>query len=108
MGKGIGRWTLGTCAVGAISAALSCTNQDGNGGSFGFTSSPLGEPNGDYPGYNERVVLYATNKARTDPSAENWPAYPAQPPFQYNYDLNRSSRAHSLDMATTPCFQHES
>jgi len=70
--------------------------------------SALGQPNGDYPGYEERAVLYETNRARMDPSAEGWATFPAQPPYQWDYDLNRSARAHSLDMRDTPCFQHES
>jgi uncharacterized protein YkwD len=71
-------------------------------------SGALGQPNGDYPGYEERAVLYLTNRARTDPSAEGWPSYPAQPPLQWSYDLDRAARAHSLDMRDTPCFQHNS
>src|SRR5204862_949806 len=70
--------------------------------------SALGQPMGDYPSYEERVVLYGTNRARVSPTAEGWAAYPPQPPMQWNYDLNRSSRAHSLDMRDTPCFQHPS
>jgi hypothetical protein len=68
----------------------------------------LGQPNGDYPGYEERVVLYGTNRARVSPTTEGWPAYPAQPPMQWNVDLNKSSRAHSTDMRDKGCFQHES
>ena len=71
-------------------------------------TAALGQPTGDYPGYDERVVLYATNRARTDPTKAGWSSYPAQPPLQWNYDLNRSSRAHSVDMRDTPCFQHPS
>jgi uncharacterized protein YkwD len=70
--------------------------------------SSLGQPVGDYPNYDERVALYATNRARVDPTAEGWPAYPAQPPMQWQVDLDRSARAHSLDMRDTPCFQHNS
>ncbi|HEY0711097.1 MAG TPA: CAP domain-containing protein [Polyangia bacterium] len=71
-------------------------------------SAALGQPNGDYPSYDERVVLYATNRARVDPAAEGWAAYPAQPPLQWHFDLNRAARAHSQDMRDTPCFQHKS
>ena len=74
----------------------------------GETAQALGEPNGDYPNYDERVVLYATNRARVDPSKEGWSSYPAQPPLQWNYDLNESSRAHSVDMRDNNCFQHNS
>jgi hypothetical protein len=68
----------------------------------------LGLPAGDYPNYDERVALYATNRARTDPTAEGWPTYPAQPPLLWQVDLNHSARVHSQDMHDTPCFQHNS
>jgi MYXO-CTERM domain-containing protein len=68
----------------------------------------LGQPNGDYPGYEERAVLYETNKARVNPADEGWSSFSSQPPLQWNYDLNRSARAHSIDMRDTPCFQHDS
>jgi hypothetical protein len=74
----------------------------------GENTAALGEPNGDFPNYDERVVLYATNRARVDPAKEGWSSYPAQPPLQWNYQLNESSRAHSTDMRDTPCFQHNS
>ncbi len=72
------------------------------------STAALGEPSGDYPDYDERVVLYATNRARANPSQEGWPSYPAQPPLQWNEQLNESARAHSIDMRDTPCFQHNS
>jgi hypothetical protein len=34
--------------------------------------------------------------------------YPPVPPVYWNLDLNRAARAHAVDMATTPCFQHNS
>ncbi len=72
------------------------------------STAALGEPTGDYPSYDERVVLYGTNRARTDPAKAGWASYPAQPPLQWNYALNESSRAHSVDMRDKPCFQHNS
>jgi len=35
-------------------------------------------------------------------------AYPAVPPLRWNAALGASSLAHSQDMASTPCFQHNS
>src|SRR3954465_6567302 len=75
---------------------------------IGESEAALGDPNGDYPSYDERVVLYGTNRARVDPAKEGWASYPATPPLQWNLQLNQSSRAHSLDMRDTPCFQHNS
>jgi len=34
--------------------------------------------------------------------------YPAVPPLRAALPLDRSARAHSVDMARTPCFQHDS
>jgi Cysteine-rich secretory protein family len=66
----------------------------------------LGQPSGDFPSYDERVMLYATNRARMSPAAETWPAYVATPPLQWSISLNQSARAHSLNMRDTPCFTH--
>jgi hypothetical protein len=74
----------------------------------GEENSALGQPDGDYPNYDERVVLYATNRARVDPGKEGWSSYAKQPPLQWEENLNKSSRAHSVDMRDTPCFQHNS
>jgi hypothetical protein len=63
---------------------------------------------GDYPSYHERLVLYGSNRARSDPAAAGWDRYAAQPPLQWDYQLNRAARAHSIDMRDTPCFQHSS
>jgi len=93
---------LGACSL----AAAGCVTPPDEG--TGSIASALGEPSGDFPSYDERVALYATNRARMSPTAEGWPAYPAQPPLQWNLSLNQSSRAHSLDMRDTPCFQHPS
>lgn len=35
-------------------------------------------------------------------------SYPAVQPLYWNHQLNQSSRAHAADMASTPCFQHDS
>src|SRR5260370_34930568 len=81
---------------------------DRGGGEVDVVRAALGQPVGDFPNYDERVTLYATNRARADPPAEGWPAYRAQPPLQWNVELDRSARAHSRDMRDTPCFQHNS
>jgi uncharacterized protein YkwD len=97
--------TVAASALGAVAGGLlGCTG----GPIVQSVESSLGQPSGDFPGYDERVTLYATNRARVDPTAEGWPAYPAQPPLQWSFDLNRSARAHSIDMRDTPCFQHNS
>ncbi len=93
-------------ALGACAGLGACAAPAGDG--VGEVASALGEPMGDFPGYEERVVFYATNRARVSPATEGWPSYTAQPPMQWNYQLNQSSRAHSLDMRDTPCFQHPS
>jgi hypothetical protein len=97
------------CAAGLVPACVG-GGDAGQADDVQAVASALGQPNGDYPSYDERVVLYATNRARMNPNAEgSWPtAYTATPPLQWNVDLNHSSRAHSLDMRDTPCFQHPS
>jgi hypothetical protein len=72
------------------------------------------------PGWRERTVVALTNAVRVAPA--DWKArwsggglgaalgasYPAVPPLRWDAGLWRSSRAHSADMAATPCFQHDS
>jgi uncharacterized protein YkwD len=94
-------------ALGACCQAFAGCAGPSDEGTANLTSA-LGQPSGDFPSYDERVVHYATNRARMSPTAEGWPTYPAQPPMQWNLSLNQSSRAHSLDMRDTPCFQHPS
>jgi len=89
----------------------------------GLAVSPAVAGNGDpvegYPTYRERAILALTNACRQGPQAYRdaylggarvlrAAAYPAVPPLYWTLPLNRSARAHSIDMATTPCFQHAS
>jgi hypothetical protein len=96
---------LGAGAWGLVSGG--CRGADEEGG-VARVSGALGQPSGDFPSYDERVMLYATNRARMSPAAETWPAYAAVPPLQWSLGLNQSARAHSIDMRDTPCFQHPS
>ena len=97
--------TVGVAAIATLAGSIAgCTGASATQS----VESRLGQPMGDFPSYDERVTLYATNRARADPAAEGWPAYPAQPPLLWNYELNQSARAHSIDMRDTPCFQHNS
>ncbi len=90
---------------------------------LGVASSAAVAGNGDsvqgYPTYRERAILALTNACRQGPQTYRDTylagarilrpaAYPAVPPLYWTLPLNRSARAHSVDMATTPCFQHES
>jgi hypothetical protein len=94
--------------IGLLCLLAGCADAGAGAGAPVARSAALGQPNGDYPSYDERVVLYATNRARADPAKEGWPSYAAQPPLQWSYPLNQSARAHSDDMRDTPCFQHDS
>jgi uncharacterized protein YkwD len=100
------RHGLARAALGVVVWMAACAGPTDAG--VEAVMSALGEPMGDFPSYEERVVLYATNRARVSPTTEGWPTYPAQPPMQWNDQLNQSSRAHSIDMRDTPCFQHPS
>jgi uncharacterized protein YkwD len=82
-------------------------------------SAGNGDPVDGHPNYRERALLALTNACRQDPQeyrdtylrgtgilrARN---YPPVPPLYASPALGRSARAHSLDMARTPCFQHDS
>jgi len=83
------------------------------------TSAGNGDPVDGHPNYRERAILALTNACRQGPQAYRDAylhdariltpkAYPAVPPLYWTLPLNRSARAHSVDMAGTPCFQHDS
>ena len=85
----------------------------------GAASAGNGDPVHGYPSYRERAVLALTNACRQGPqqyrdaflgtSRVLGPGkYPAVAPVYWTLPLNESARAHSIDMATTPCFQHAS
>ena len=90
---------------------------------FLLFSTPVFAGNGDpvdgHPNYRERAILALTNACRTDPHEyrERWldngkildaKHYPPVAPLAWTLGLGRSARAHSYDMATSPCFQHDS
>src|SRR5262249_6695266 len=103
----------------------------GGGGTGGGTvtadGGTYGVPNGTYPMWRERTIAVLTNAVRISPSdykgssvysTPYTPAYssatvlgtlyPATTPLFYDYDLNRSSRQHSEEMADDDYFAHES
>jgi hypothetical protein len=78
-----------------------------------------GDPVGGHPNYRERAILALTNACRNDPEEyrERWLGearilrpknYPPVRALAWTLPLGRSAREHSIDMATTPCFQHDS
>lgn len=78
-----------------------------------------GDPADGHPTYREGAMLALTNACRQGPVAYRdhylgtrrilTPRiYPAVPPLRAVLPLDRSARAHSIDMARTPCFQHDS
>jgi hypothetical protein len=94
--------------LGLAAACARCEAASGNG-----------DPVHGYPSYRERAILALTNACRQGPQAYRDAylggasilrpaAYPAVPPLYWTLPLNRSARAHSRDMSTTPCFQHDS
>src|SRR5512137_2266549 len=86
--------------------------------------SGYGVPVQGFPSWRERSLLVLTNAVRMAPlgwrtrygadfspslaGARALEAYPAVAPLRWNMGLNRSARAHSEDMAWTPCWGHAS
>jgi hypothetical protein len=78
-----------------------------------------GDPVHGFPNYRERAILALTNACRQGPQQYRDAflgtsrilrpgKYPAVAPLYWTLPLNKSARAHSIDMAMTPCFQHAS
>jgi hypothetical protein len=85
----------------------------------GAAGAGNGDPFDHHPNYRERAILALTNACRQGPQAYRdtylhnsrilgSKSYPAVPPLYWTLSLARSARAHSIDMAETPCFQHAS
>jgi hypothetical protein len=82
-------------------------------------ASSGGIPINGYPSWQERALQVVTNAVRQAPqeylaaytpfTGILLPAnYPAVAPLYWNELLNHAAGYHALDMATTPCFQHNS
>ncbi len=98
----------------------------GGGGTGNYADAgTYGIPVNGAPTWQERAVLVMTNAVRVDPTTYKatygstyspsmqqsnvlGSLYPAVAPMRWNDSLGQSARAHSVDMATTPCFQHNS
>jgi len=107
------------------SRSIVVNNANVTGQNFAATSSSItyssagGVPISGYPNWQVRAFLVITNAVRQAPQAYRstytsftnilLPAnYPAVAPVYWNENLNHAARAHATDMATTPCFQHNS
>jgi uncharacterized protein YkwD len=65
----------------------------------------VGEPRDGYPSHNERVVLYLTNRARTEPDAFNpEEPYPATPPLRFDLNLSKAARFHAQHIIDAGCW----
>src|SRR5262249_22480180 len=99
------------------------------GGAAGGTvadGGTYGVPSNGYPTWRERTILVLTNAVRMSPADYKASAayssfspsvnlstvlgttYPPVPPLYWDYDLNRSSRQHSQEMAYYDYFAHTS
>ena len=68
-------------------------------------SQALGEPQGEYPSYVERVMLYLTNRARSEPDKFNpKEPYPATPPVRWDLKLSEAARFHAEHIIEASCW----
>ncbi|MCA9642291.1 MAG: CAP domain-containing protein, partial [Myxococcales bacterium] len=64
-----------------------------------------GVPQDGYPNHVERVVLYLTNRARTEPSRFNeLGAYAPRPPLRYDRKLSEAGRFHARHIVEASCW----
>ncbi|MFW5966840.1 MAG: CAP domain-containing protein [Persicimonas sp.] len=65
----------------------------------------LGEPEDGFPSYEERAVLYLTNRARTEPDAFNEDdSYEPSSPLRYDHDLARAARWQAEHIIEQDCW----
>lgn len=68
-------------------------------------AQPIGEPTDGYPSYPERVVLYLTNRARTEPEAFNaQEPYEPTPPLRFDADLAKAARWQARHIIEQSCW----
>ena len=105
------------CALFGCGAAPSDLYGDprGGGGDGGpsvvaacSSDATIGVPRNGHPTWEERLALYAADRARAEPGKTGWPDFPSVPPLLWNDQLGQAALAHSVDMRDTPCFQHQS
>ena len=65
----------------------------------------VGEPRGDYPSHDERVMIYLTNRARSQPEKYNpQEPYPATPPVRWDLKLSEAARFHAEHIIKASCW----
>lgn len=106
-------------ATGAGAGTGGSSSGGSSGGASGTGAAGLGVPVAGHPGWQERAVLALTNAVRLAPAdwKARWAAgdlgaalgaaYPAVGPLRWDDGLGRAARAHSADMASAGCFQHD-
>lgn len=91
-----------------IAALASAASACGDVSGVRQTSSraaALGEPLGEYPSYEERLLLYFTNRARTAPTDLNPDdPYPPSRPLQFDLGLNKAARFHAQHIIEASCW----
>ncbi len=65
----------------------------------------LGEPRDGFPNYEERAVLYLTNRARTEPDAFNADEpYEPSPPLGFDLELTKAARWQAEHIVEQSCW----
>lgn len=65
----------------------------------------LGEPMGEFPSYSERLLLYFTNRVKTDPPSFNPEGnYAPTPPLSWDLDLSKAARFHAEHIIEASCW----
>jgi hypothetical protein len=100
---GARRWAL-VCA-GLLATA--CMDADEGPGSVRTAQQAVEGSPAEYSfaRHQERVVLYLTNRARSQPEKYNpGSPYPVQPPLRYNRELSEAGRFHAQQIIEADCW----
>jgi hypothetical protein len=103
---------LAGCSNASVASSLASAGTSGE--PVGITREAIGEQENGFPSPWERATFMAANRARSDPSTVKGAAstvYPAVKPLVLEYELEQSSRFHSINlddagvtlMHTSPC-----
>lgn len=97
------RWVRRAVVPAFVVGVMGCTLSTGDAPpeSVARTIEAVGEPVNGFPNADERLMIMAINRGRSDPSTVKGPmstVYPPRPPVVWSYDLSRSSRFHATNL----------
>lgn len=97
---------IALAALGLLGCGVPPASSLGEDAAFAIRRAGLGEEiEPGTPSHQERVILYLTNRARSEPDKFNpEEPYPPTPPVRYDLQLSKAARFHAEQIAEADCW----